>query len=175
MSKKHKANKPLPSALTVARPVKHAPEPSQARSSRAFSTADEAANPPASKPMSRPTPETPPLKPSASMLSAAFPQNVVEEKKAPLPKAPRALNTTFALLEPHANRVQLSGGFNAWSPEVTPLKRQADGHWETTLALPPGRYEYKFVVDGHWIPDPHSKENVLNPHGTLNSVIEVRA
>jgi len=139
MSKKHKANKPLASALTVARPVKHAPEP------------------------------------SASVLSATSPQNVAEEKKAPLPKAPRALNTTFVLFEPHANRVHLSGEFNAWSPEATPLIRQADGHWETILALPPGRYEYKFIVDGHWIPDPNTLENALNPHGTLNSAIEVRA
>ena len=27
----------------------------------------------------------------------------------------------------------------------------------------------------HWIPDPLAHENVCNQHGTLNSVIEVRA
>ena len=54
------------------------------------------------------------------------------------------------------------------------MSRQEDGLWETSLALPPGRYEYKFVVDGQWRPDPNAHENVFNAHGTLNSVVEVR-
>jgi hypothetical protein len=48
------------------------------------------------------------------------------------------------------------------------------GHWETTVALAPGRYQYKFVVDGEWIPDLLAQENVWNEHGSLNSVVEVR-
>ena len=55
------------------------------------------------------------------------------------------------------------------------MQLQEDGHWETTIALAPGRYEYKFVVDGQWLPDPLAHENVWNQHGTLNSVVEVRA
>ena len=47
------------------------------------------------------------------------------------------------------------------------------GLWQTTLALKPGRYQYKFVVDGEWMADPEAKQNVFNVHGTLNSVIEV--
>ena len=54
------------------------------------------------------------------------------------------------------------------------MKRQADGHWETTIALAPGRYEYKFVVDGNWKHDPLARVNVWNQSGSLNSVIEVR-
>ncbi|HZR17456.1 MAG TPA: glycogen-binding domain-containing protein [Verrucomicrobiae bacterium] len=41
--------------------------------------------------------------------------------------------------------------------------------------LAPARYENKFVVGGEWIPDPLARENVWNHHGTLNSVLEVRA
>ena len=48
------------------------------------------------------------------------------------------------------------------------------GTWETTVELAPGRYQYKFVVDGQWIPDPLAHDNVWNQHGTLNSVVEVR-
>jgi 1,4-alpha-glucan branching enzyme len=55
------------------------------------------------------------------------------------------------------------------------MKRHTDGHWETTAALAPGRYQYKFLIDGQWIPDPLARENVRNYHGTLNSVVEVRA
>jgi hypothetical protein len=41
--------------------------------------------------------------------------------------------------------------------------------------LPPGRHEYKFVVDGQWLPDPNAQANAFNAYGTLNSVVEVRA
>ena len=55
------------------------------------------------------------------------------------------------------------------------MRRHSDGHWETTVDLAPGRYEYKFVRDGEWIPDLLAHENVWNQHGTLNSVVEVLA
>ena len=85
------------------------------------------------------------------------------------------IKVTFALPEPNAKQVALCGEFNNWSPDATPMQLQEDGHWETTIALAPGRYEYKFVVDGQWLPDPLAHENVWNQHGTLNSVVEVRA
>lgn len=85
------------------------------------------------------------------------------------------MKVTFVLPICDANRVSLSGEFNDWSPDTTPMKRYDDGHWETTIELAPGRYEYKFVRDGEWIPDLLARENVWNRHGTLNSVIEVRA
>lgn len=81
----------------------------------------------------------------------------------------------FVLLEPEATRVTLSGEFNGWSPEATPMKKDEQGRWTTTIALPAGRYEYKFVVDGQWIPDPNAPEQALNPYGTINSVVEVRS
>ena len=81
----------------------------------------------------------------------------------------------FPICQCCAKRVSLSGDFNGWSPDATPMKRYDDGHWETTVELAPGRYEYKFVRDGEWMPDLLAHENVWNQHGTLNSVIEVRA
>jgi 1,4-alpha-glucan branching enzyme len=91
------------------------------------------------------------------------------------PMAPAMVRVTFVLPICDAKRVSLSGDFNGWSPEATPLKRHEDGHWEATVQLVPGRYEYKFVRDGEWMPDLLARENVWNQHGTLNSVIEVRA
>jgi 1,4-alpha-glucan branching enzyme len=79
------------------------------------------------------------------------------------------------LLEPRARHVWLCGEFNGWSAHSTPMHRESDGHWTTTVKLKPGRYEYKFVVDGQWVPDPRSRETVVNPHGTLNSVVVVGA
>jgi 1,4-alpha-glucan branching enzyme len=90
------------------------------------------------------------------------------------PAGPRKVTVTFTLLEPDAKRAAVSGDFNEWSPAGAPMRRHEGGHWETTLELAPGRYQYKFIVDGEWIPDPLARENIQNPHGTLNSVIEVR-
>jgi 1,4-alpha-glucan branching enzyme len=125
--------------------------------------------------------------PDASPAPAAQPANVPiqwEPTKSPgkaavaeAPKSPTPpkVRVTFVVVDLGAKQVSLSGEFNGWSPNATPMKRHQDGHWETTVDLAPGRYQYKFVVDGHWIPDPHAHENVWNQHGTLNSVIEVRA
>jgi 1,4-alpha-glucan branching enzyme len=91
------------------------------------------------------------------------------------PTAPKALSVSFALHKPDAKRVSLCGDFNGWSPSATSMKRHNDGHWETTVALAPGRYQYKFLVDGDWLLDPAAQKNVPNEHGSLNSVVEVGA
>ena len=91
------------------------------------------------------------------------------------PTAPKTLSVSFALHKPDAKGVLLCGEFNGWSPIATPMTRHNDGHWKTTVALAPGRYQYKFIVDGEWIPDPAAQNNVPNQHGSLNSVVEVRA
>jgi len=90
------------------------------------------------------------------------------------PATPKTRNFTFVFRGPDAKRVSVSGEFNDWSPDATPMKRGAGGQWETTLALKPGRYQYKFVVDGNWTHDPDARENVRNEHGSLNSVTEIR-
>jgi hypothetical protein len=38
----------------------------------------------------------------------------------------------------------------------------------------PGRYEYKFLVDGRWQIDPAGKQMCWNCFGTQNNVIEVK-
>jgi hypothetical protein len=42
------------------------------------------------------------------------------------------------------------------------------------MSLKPGRYEYKFFVDGSWVNDPKSPAAVYNSFGTQNSVVEVK-
>jgi 1,4-alpha-glucan branching enzyme len=90
-------------------------------------------------------------------------------------QSPPALRAIFAFHAPDAQRVCLCGEFNEWSPEAAPMSRQGDGKWETALLLPPGRYQYKFFADGQWLTDPNAPESVPNIHGSLNSVLEVRA
>lgn len=63
-------------------------------------------------------------------------------------------NTTFELKDyPYARSVQLAGDFNGWSRLTCPMTRE-NGRWLARIDLEPGNYEYKFVVDGVFIPDP---------------------
>ena len=91
------------------------------------------------------------------------------------PRVSQIQEVTFAVYEPRAEQVFLCGAFNGWSPNATPLTRKENRDWKTTLALAPGSYEYKFVVDGNWKLDPRTWETVSNDFGTLNSVVEVKA
>jgi len=128
----------------------------------------------ASAPKPAPAPPTPLTQPPAQSPPLKFPGQAPVAAPATKPPAPRTVNVSFALLEPAAKQVSLAGDFNGWASDAGPLKRQDGGRWVTTLALAPGRYQYKFVVDGKWIPDPLAHEQVSNQHGTLNSVVEVR-
>jgi hypothetical protein len=76
---------------------------------------------------------------------------------------------------PGAQQVCIAGSFNDWHPSVTPMVRLEDGKWAKELALPPGRYEYRFVVDGQWVDDPAATELIPNPFGTPNAVLAVRS
>lgn len=73
---------------------------------------------------------------------------------------------------PNAKVIVLAGTFNGWDEHTTLMQKTPDG-WELKADLPPGRYEYKYIVDGEWMHDPASKENVKNEHGTLNSVLNI--
>src|ERR1035438_9813296 len=51
-----------------------------------------------------------------------------------------------------AEHVYVCGGFNDWHPTCLRMIGNPDsGLWEKRLLLPPGRHEYKFVVDGEWL------------------------
>lgn len=74
---------------------------------------------------------------------------------------------------PSATAISIAGSFNDWRPTATPMVPLGSGRWAKELALPPGVYEYRFVVDGEWMTDPHSSETALNPFGETNSVLKV--
>lgn len=66
--------------------------------------------------------------------------------------------------------VSLAGTFNNWDKGATPMSLGADGRtWTTSLKLPYGRVQYKFVLDGErWIVDPKGK-TVDDGNGHQNS------
>lgn len=101
--------------------------------------------------------------------------------KQPRPRL-RTAGTEFTCHAPDAGAAFVAGTFNDWNPTATPMTRDADGTWAVALDLPPGRYEYKFVVDGAWCCEPGCEtahhgcpKCVANPFGTMNRVVEVPA
>ncbi len=74
---------------------------------------------------------------------------------------------------PRAKVVRITGTFCDWSAKGLPLAQREDGIWEGQLALEPGRYEYRFIVDGAWLPDPHNSQSAPNEFGGVNSLCVV--
>ncbi len=76
----------------------------------------------------------------------------------------------FKLSAPQAQSVFLSGDFNQWSTFSHPLEKEEDGLWKISINLDPGRYQYRFWVDGEWQNDPATPECIPNPFGTVNCI-----
>jgi 1,4-alpha-glucan branching enzyme len=103
--------------------------------------------------------------------------NLIHPKERPLRVTrvrSKRIEVTFALECHGAQDVFLSGDFNDWSPAgLRMIRLSQNGLWKKRVVLEPGRYEYKFVMDGKWIHDSRAGENVANASGSLNSVLEV--
>ncbi len=70
--------------------------------------------------------------------------------------------------------VALAGVFNDWDPGATVMEYCAEKSvYSCELFLPPGRYDYKFVLDGEWVLDESNPNFASNDFGTLNSVVVV--
>ncbi len=82
--------------------------------------------------------------------------------------------TTF-VYEPvgKPGKVYLAGTFNDWDSSARRMVKSRDGTYRARMALEPGTYEYKFVVDGQWQYDPEAPELVPNEFGGYNSVVRV--
>lgn len=80
----------------------------------------------------------------------------------------------FTFRADQAASVSVVGSFNGWSPTATRMVKRDDGAWQVKVRLQPGRFEYKFAVDGsNWIQDPSNPEAVNDGFGGRNSVLVV--
>lgn len=90
----------------------------------------------------------------------------------------------FQFDAPAANRVNLAGEFNDWGgtligpfdPTIDSMTKNEKGLWQIVIPLKPGRYEYKFVLDGGvvWKHDPNNAERVDDGFGGYNSVLVIK-
>jgi 1,4-alpha-glucan branching enzyme len=80
----------------------------------------------------------------------------------------------FVLRVPQpVKNVRVVGSFNKWDMEQGRMQKAKNGEWQKRVNLQPGRYEYKFIVDGEWQVDPDAGECVQNSFGSENSVLQL--
>lgn len=122
------------------------------------------------------------LIPAGAVVSAALlfalqilPRN--EMIQHPKGEDPGKVTVAFNFVHPEAKSVSLIGSFNKWSPKGYQMKPRGEEKvwvWVIELNLPPGRYQYAYLVDGKvTTPDPKSPFSENDGFGNKNSVILV--
>tara|TARA_R110000782_G_scaffold39714_6_gene92098 strand:- start:2934 stop:4322 length:1389 start_codon:yes stop_codon:yes gene_type:complete len=70
--------------------------------------------------------------------------------------------------------VAVAGSFNGWNPDRGQMTRRDElGIFERRIDAPPGRYEYRLVIDGVWQCDPYNPARVGNGLGGENNLAVV--
>lgn len=98
---------------------------------------------------------------------------------APIPAFPQQMAGVPVMLSlkmPGARTVSVIGSFNEWRPQL--CQRISDDssslEWTLVLTLPPGRYEYAYIIDDNdVIPDPWNETVQEDGFGNRNSVLYV--
>lgn len=95
-------------------------------------------------------------------------------KKLTLPSPSLKGNTTFRLKgHPNARVVAVAGSFNDWNQSQVLCGKEGD-EWICRIDLAPGKYTYKFIIDGDWILDPANTDTEDDERGITNSVLVVK-
>jgi enterochelin esterase-like enzyme len=98
---------------------------------------------------------------------------VIRVKKMP-PPVPSVGNTTFKLAgHTDAEAVAIYGSFNNWIQTKNYCAKEVDG-WVCRLDLAPGKYTYKFLVDGMGLNDPTNSATEDDGQGHTDSVIVIK-
>jgi chromosome partitioning protein len=103
----------------------------------------------------------------------ALTAEVLGEESAPLSASAPSVTpegVVFTLDAPEAMRVQLAGDFNAWELEGNEMELTGK-IWRKVVNLAPGRYQYRYIVDGRWQNDPLNALSEPSPFGGENSVL----
>jgi len=81
----------------------------------------------------------------------------------------------FMLRAPKAKQVSLVGDFNDWSVDQNPLSDpDENGIWTISIPLDPGRYQYKFLVDGkQWVVEPDAQAYQPDGFGAQNALLVI--
>eukprot|EP01120_Amphizonella_sp_Union-15-10_P001390 TRINITY_DN1146_c0_g1_i3.p1 TRINITY_DN1146_c0_g1~~TRINITY_DN1146_c0_g1_i3.p1 ORF type:complete len:134 (+),score=7.45 TRINITY_DN1146_c0_g1_i3:69-470(+) len=82
------------------------------------------------------------------------------------------METAFEWPYRGASHVVLRAQFlDNWTKEV-PLVQEPNNTWSVVVPVPPGHWEYKFVVDGTWVHDP-ARPSQPDAFGSHNNIINI--
>ncbi len=70
-------------------------------------------------------------------------------------------------------KITIFGNFNNWNRQELDLKEQADGWYSLTYSFDPGRYEYKYFVDGAEFLDQKNHDSIPNGIGGYNTNLNI--
>lgn len=88
----------------------------------------------------------------------------------------KSTSVTFTLpADAAADSACILGSFNDWSADKHPMKLDAKkGVWTKSVSLKPGRYEFRYLVDGErWLNDESADGTAETPFLSENSVVVV--
>lgn len=103
-----------------------------------------------------------------------LPDSLYQELQKILFSSVYAKEKVFSFHSPDAREVHVVGDFNNWEiTDESRLKKSESGIWERRLYLVPGRYRYKFIVDGLYFEDPENPQKEPSPYGNNVSVFEL--
>lgn len=78
---------------------------------------------------------------------------------------------SFYCAAPQAKSVEIAGDFNHWHP--FPMAKSVDGWWLAQIELPHGHHQYRFLVDGQPMLDPHAVGIVRDENNEKASLVAV--
>ena len=97
----------------------------------------------------------------------------VSVKKMP-PPVPSVGNVTFKLTgHTDAEAVAVYGSFNNWIQTKNYCAKETDG-WVCRIDLAPGKYTYRFLIDGAGLLDPNNSATEDDGQGHIDSVIVIK-
>jgi hypothetical protein len=108
------------------------------------------------------------------LAGATFRYERARSWRTPRSEAPlvTAGQVTFRHRADGARAVSVVGDWNGWDPNVAPLRASGAG-WQTTVAVPPGRHEYAFYVDGRVMTPRAAPAYIDDGFGGRNGVLIV--
>ncbi len=93
-----------------------------------------------------------------------------DDRAGPSAPAVTSQGVTFTIEAPDAEHVHLAGDFNNWTLDGSEMEPMG-GVWKKVVKLPPGRYRYRYVVDGRWQSDPLNAVVEPSPYGGEDSIL----
>jgi hypothetical protein len=95
---------------------------------------------------------------------------VIRKSQSPLPGHVRVVFELPSCV--WADRIYVTGDFNDWQQQDTPLRQDRSGVWLAAVDLPRGKsYQFRYVIDGQWRTDSHADGFAENSFGSQNSIV----